>query len=63
MPVRFTLGEQGYLDWRSRGEGAPDLTIEEAQVIALAEIAEAFRFIGGQMGVVAQAIDEHGDKQ
>lgn len=54
MSVLFTLDEEGYLDWRTQGEGAPDLNIEEARVMAQAEIAAALRQIASELSGLAR---------
>jgi hypothetical protein len=60
MALLFTLDDDGRLDWRGLGNTTrPDLTVEEAQLVALAEAAGALRYIGEALLSVAEAIREH----
>jgi len=44
MAVQFTLDDTGFLQWEPTAD-AP-LSMEEARIVATAEIAQALRFIG-----------------
>jgi len=62
MPVSFTLGDDGHLEWRSQETLTPDLTEQQAGIIAAAEAAAALRYIGEALHSVAEAIAESGSK-
>ncbi len=56
VAVRFTLDDNlGFLDWRSRN-GKPDLSLEEANVIAAAETAAALRSIAAAISELSEGI-------
>jgi hypothetical protein len=60
VPVSFRLEkERGLLDWASRGEGAVDLTKEEAAVVAQAETAAALRSIADAIFAVVEEMREN----
>jgi hypothetical protein len=59
MALVFTLDNDGRLDWRGLGNTTrPDLSMEEAQLVALAEAAGALRYIGDALLSVVEAIRE-----
>lgn len=59
MALILTLDDDGRLDWRGLGNtNRPDLTLEEAQLVALAEAAGALCYIGDALLSVAEAIRE-----
>ncbi len=45
MPVNFRYDAKNGLDWSWQGDGAADLSIEEAAVVAQAETAKALQDI------------------
>jgi hypothetical protein len=60
MALIYTLDDDGRLDWRGLGNTTrPSLSLEEAQLVALAEAAGALRYIGDALHSVAEAIREH----
>lgn len=60
MPVNFRLEQhEGLLDWSWRGEGAVDLTIEEAAIVAQAESARALRGIADAIFAVVEEMREN----
>ncbi len=56
VSVSFTLDDNsGFLGWRSRN-GKPDLSLEEANVIAAAETAAALRSIAAAISELSEEI-------
>ena len=57
MPINFRLEkEHGLLDWSLRGDGAADLTHEEAAIVAQAEAASAQKDIAKALQQIAEAL-------
>ena len=57
MAIYFSLDDNdGHLEWGIPGGGKPELTEQQAAIIASAETAAALRFIGHCLQSIAEEI-------